>query len=255
MGSNIKLSGVVITLNEEDNIGRCIDSLKQVTEDIIVVDSFSTDRTEEICLEKGVRFVKHQYESGIAQVTWAVTQAKYDHILFLDADEEMSMELKESVLKVKENWTSAGYSLRFRTLFCDKWLIHSWRHRVTRLFDRTRVEVAGREPHYNFFPMKGQKITNLKGDVLHYAYYNVEDFVAKLNSYSTRSAEASFKQGKKAPFYKLWLNPFWNFFRNYILLAGFLDGTHGLTVCAINSHYIFLKYAKLRTIIKRQITI
>ncbi|MCZ4695113.1 glycosyltransferase family 2 protein [Ancylomarina euxinus] len=246
MKNTVKLSGVVITLNEEENIGRCIESLQKVTDDIVIVDSFSTDKTEEICHNYGVRFLKHKYEGGIAQVGWAVKQAKYDHILLLDADEELSKELEESINEVKSNWTHGGYSLRFRTLFCGKWLVHSWRHRVLRLFDRTEVDVAGREPHYNFAPQKGIKVVKLKGDVKHHAYYQIDEFIAKRNTYSTRSAVASYQQGKKAPLYKLLINPFWNFFRNYILLAGFLDGIHGLTVCTLNSQYIFMKYAKLR---------
>ena len=97
-----KLSGVIITFNEEKNIGRCIDSLKGVTDEILVVDSFSTDRTEAICIEKNVRFLQNKFEGHIEQKNFAMRQAEYDYILSLDADEALNSELEKAIRKEKE---------------------------------------------------------------------------------------------------------------------------------------------------------
>ena len=104
----VSISIVIITFNEEKNIGRCLSSLKDLSDDIVVVDSFSTDNTEAICKEFGVRFVQHAFEGHIEQKNWAITQAKYPHILSLDADEVLSDELSTSIKSVLSDWKSSG---------------------------------------------------------------------------------------------------------------------------------------------------
>ena len=107
----IPISAVIITFNEERNIGRCLESLQGIVDDIVVVDSFSKDKTEEICQSYGVRFVQHSFEGHIEQKNWAITQALYPHVLSLDADEVLDEELKVSILKIKENWMYDGYTM------------------------------------------------------------------------------------------------------------------------------------------------
>ena len=104
------ISVVIITFNEEKNIGRCLRSVQDIADEIVVVDSFSTDRTEAICREFGARFVQHPFEGHIQQKNYAITQAAYPHVLSLDADEALSDELRESIRQVKEDWTHDGYS-------------------------------------------------------------------------------------------------------------------------------------------------
>ena len=99
------LSVVIITFNEEKNIARCLASIETIADDIIVVDSFSTDKTEEICLQFKVRFIQHRFEGHIQQKNWALQQAKYPHVLSLDADEALDEKLKSQVNSIKENWT------------------------------------------------------------------------------------------------------------------------------------------------------
>ena len=111
MSKSVQISAVVITYNEEKNIGRCLDSLQKVADEILVVDSFSTDGTESICKEKGARFIQHEFEGHIEQKNWALTQAKYPYVLSLDADEALDKQLTESILQVKFNWTHDGYSM------------------------------------------------------------------------------------------------------------------------------------------------
>ena len=105
----IKLSAVIITYNEEKNIKRCIDSLIPVADEIVIVDSFSEDRTKEICDNYDVKFITHPFEGHIEQKNWAVKQATFDYVLSIDADEALSERLKKSVLEVKENWNADGY--------------------------------------------------------------------------------------------------------------------------------------------------
>ena len=120
-----KLSVVIITLNEQKNIGRCLESVKDISDDIVIVDSYSTDDTEKICRQYGVRFIQHPFEGHIEQKNWAITQAKYPHILSLDADELLSDRLKRSIREVKENWVYDGYYFNRLTNYCGKWISYS----------------------------------------------------------------------------------------------------------------------------------
>jgi len=135
-----KLSVVIITLNEEKNIGRCLESVKDIADEIVIVDSFSTDRTEEICLRYNARFIKHEFVGHIEQKNWAIEQASYLHVLSLDADEELSERLKKSILEVKGNWKHDGYYFNRLTNYCGKWIRHtSWYPaRKLRLWDRSK---------------------------------------------------------------------------------------------------------------------
>src|SRR4051812_21243374 len=119
-----EISVIIITFNEERNIARCLDSVKDIADDIVVVDSHSTDKTEEICRSKGVRFVRHAFDGHIEQKNWAITQAKYPYILSLDADEALDDELKMAIKKVKQNWEYDGYYMNRLTNYCGKWIYH-----------------------------------------------------------------------------------------------------------------------------------
>src|ERR1041385_5289202 len=124
MSNPIQLSVVIITYNEEKNIVRCLDSIREIADDIVVVDSFSTDKTEMICKEKGVRFIQHKFEGHIEQKNWAITQAKFPFVLSLDADEAPDEELKKEILKVKADANYDGYKMNRLTNYCGKWIRH-----------------------------------------------------------------------------------------------------------------------------------
>src|SRR6187551_311049 len=124
MPNPIQLSVVIITFNEERNIARCLDSVREIADDVVVVDSFSTDKTEAICREKGARFVQHKFEGHIEQKNYAVTQAKFPYILSLDADEAPDEKLIASIKKVKADWIADGYSMNRLTNYCGKWIHH-----------------------------------------------------------------------------------------------------------------------------------
>ena len=246
------ISAVIITFNEEKNIGRCIDSLHHVVDDIVVVDSFSTDRTEEICNEKRVRFVQHQFEGHIEQKNWAITQAKYPHVLSLDADEALDNELQKSILEVKENFDADGYAVKRLTNYCGSWIRHgNWYPDIKlRLWDSRKGKWGGLNPHdkYELDPESSTKL--LKGHLLHYSFYTFEQHLKQIHKFTDISSEAAFKKGKKATVLNLMVNPAAKFIGGYFLKLGLLDGKAGFRIAWYSAYATYLKYSKLITKIK-----
>jgi len=242
----IKLSAVIITFNEEQNIERCLDSVAEVADEIVVVDSFSTDRTKEICENKKVRFIEHRFEGYIEQKNFAVNQASNDYILSLDADEALSESLKKSISEVLTEWKYDGYSFNRFTNYCGKWVKHcGWYPDVKlRLWDRRKGSWQGVNPHDKFVLEAGAEIKHLQGDLLHYSYYTIEQHILQANKFSSIAAEQIIEKGKKVPFIKVLINPAFKFIRNYFLKLGFLDGYYGLIICSIAANETFQKYAK-----------
>jgi glycosyltransferase involved in cell wall biosynthesis len=240
-----ELSVVIITLNEEKNIARCITSVKEVADEVLVVDSLSADRTGEICRSLGATFVLHAWEGYSGQKNFANSIATHDHILSIDADEALSEELRKSILEIKTKWENDGYEMNRLTNYCGSWIRHgSWYpDRKLRLFDRRKAAWKG-EIHENL-DLKGRK-GFLKGDLLHYSYYSVSDHVRQANHFTDLVAAEAFSRGKKAGILKVLLSPCIKFLRDYIFLLGFLDGYHGFLVCRVSAWATFLKYTKLR---------
>lgn len=246
------LSAVIITFNEQEYIETCLSSLQGIADEILVVDSFSTDSTEAICNRFNVRFVKHSFEGYFEQKNYALSLASFPLVLSLDGDEAVSEELKKSILEVKKNCNYDGYRFNRRHNYCGKWLRFSrwYPDRQLRLFNRDKARWAGPNPHDKIVMDKESTIKWIKGDLLHWNYSSYEDHVDKINRFSTIAARTYFSEGKKAgplspPFHYAW-----SFFRSYILNAGFLDGYPGYICCSITAYSSFLKYAKLRRLIK-----
>ncbi len=247
-----KISAVILTLNEEKNIKRCVESVKDIADDIVIVDSFSTDHTEEICKQYNVRFIHHKFEGHIEQKNWAITQAKYPHILSLDADEALSEELKKSILEVKEKWKYDGYYFNRLTNYCGKWIkYNSWYpSRKLRLWDSRKGKWGGINPHDKFILDKDTTQKYIKGDLFHYSYYTIADHVKQINSFSEIQAHSFFNHQIKPNVFHIIGHPIWRFFRDYIIKLGFLDGFYGFIICINSSHEVFLKYIKLRLLWK-----
>jgi glycosyltransferase involved in cell wall biosynthesis len=244
----IKLSAVIITFNEEKNIARCLDSVKEVADDILVVDSFSTDKTELICKEKNVRFILHSFEGYKQQKNWAIMQAKYPHILSLDADEALSDELKQSIVSVKNNWHYEGYVMNRLTNYCGKWIYHCgwYPDKKLRLFDSRKGKWGGGEVHEIYLlHEKNSKAGFLKGDILHYSYYSIEEHRRQSQKYADISARFLHGRGRKVSFSMIWLKAGFKFVRNYFFKMGFLDGRLGWIICKITAHETYLKYLTL----------
>ncbi len=245
-----QISVVIITFNEEKNIERCILSIKDIADEIVVVDSFSTDRTEEICLSHGVRFIKNRFGGHIEQKNFAITQARFPHILSLDADEQLSEQLKLSIQKVKENWDADGYYFNRLTNYCGKWIRHSswYPSPKLRLWDSRKGKWGGINPHDIFILEAGCSQKFLKGDLNHYSYYSISEHIAQINRFSEIRALSYFKEEKKVGYLTIILASAWRFIRDYFFKLGFLDGFYGLVVCWNSSFETFLKYAKLRSL-------
>jgi glycosyltransferase involved in cell wall biosynthesis len=242
-----KLSVVLITFNEEKNIARCLESVISIADEVLVVDSFSTDETEEICKGYPVRFVTNTFEGHIQQKNYAASIAAYDFILSLDADEALSEELLGEVKKVKEKLTADGYYFNRLNNYCGKWIRHCgwYPDQKLRLWDRRKGKWGGENPHDRFELKPGSKIEYLKGDLLHYSYSSIQDHIAQANKFSSIGASSAILKGRKSNLLKVVLFPFWRFLKNYFIRLGFLDGYYGLVVCLIISHENFLKYAKM----------
>ncbi len=245
------ISAVIITYNEERNIERCLLSLQGVVEDIVVVDSFSTDKTEEICKKYNVHFVQHAFEGHIEQKNWAITQAKFPHILSLDADEALDEKLKKSILATKTNWKFNGYTMNRLTNYCGSWVHHCGWYPDTklRLWDSRLGNWGGDNPHDKFELEKEHNQTcHLQGDILHYSYYTLEDHYKQVTYFTDILAKAQYQKGKKAPIVILYLSPIVKFIKDYFIKKGFLDGKVGFQICRISAFATFTKYRKLRSL-------
>jgi len=243
-----KLSVVIITFNEEKNIERCILSVLDIADEIVVVDSYSTDRTKEICLKYNVKFIENQFPGYVEQKNFAITKASFKHILSLDADEAIDDILKESIRKVKENWDSDGYYMNRLTNYCGKWIFHCgwYPDRKLRIFDSKKGKWGGVNPHDKFIMEKKTKISRLKGNILHYSYYTIKEHYKQIEKFTDISSQALFKKGKKSSWIKIYGSPIFKFIRSYILKTGFLDGKAGFTVCRLSALAKYKKYYKLR---------
>lgn len=251
-GNPVKISAVIITKNEASNIKRCLESLVDIADEIVVVDSFSEDNTEEICRQYVVKFIKHKFEGHIEQKNFAVTQATYPHILSLDADEALSAQLKNSIKEAKYNWDYDGYYFNRLTNYCGQWIKHSgwYPDRKLRLWDSRKGKWQGKNPHDKFVLENGSKQRFLKGDLLHYSIKNIEHHLQIIHNYSSISAQAKFEKNQKSNIFKIIVNPAWKFIKDYFINLGFLDGYYGFIICKNSAYATYLKYKKLKNLYK-----
>lgn len=242
-----ELSAVIITFNEERNIGRCINSVKDIADDIVVVDSFSTDKTEEICRRHGCNFFQRKWEGYSEAKNFGNSKAKHNWILSIDADESLSDELKQSVLELKKNPKITTASFNRLTNYCGKWIKHCGWYPDTkiRIFDRRFSKWQG-IIHEQLIIEPKQNIVHLKGDCLHYSYHSVEEHLGRTKKYAAISAQELFYKKKKISWLLIYLKTIVKFIRSYFLRFGFLDGTEGFTICRISAYATYLKYYNLK---------
>ncbi|MGH1363830.1 MAG: glycosyltransferase family 2 protein [Calditrichia bacterium] len=240
-----KISATVITFNEEKNIRRCLESVKWADE-IIVIDSHSKDNTVQIAREYTDKVIQRDWPGHIQQKNFARETASNNWIFSLDADEEVSPELRESILSAqKSGFPCGGYHLARKVYYLGKWINHSgwYPDYKVRLFDRRKASWGGTNPHDRIEINSATEF--LSGDLYHYSYENVSAHIQTINNFTTISAEELQKKGKRATLSKLLLNPFFKFIKSFLIKKGFLDGTVGLTIALSGSFYVFLKYLKL----------
>lgn len=254
MKNPVQISALVITYNEENNIERCLNSLYGITDEIVVIDSFSTDRTAEICKDRGVDVVQHQFAGHIEQKNYALSRANNDHVLSLDADEALSEKLKQSILTAKQNWEDDGYTVNRLTDYCGKWIRHCgwYPDKKLRLWDRRKGRWSGVNPHDHVVMDKNCRVGHLGGDLLHYSYPTINHHVAQIDKFSDIAARAAFQRGRRANvLLDICLNPMLTFLKKYFLKLGILDGYEGFVISISTAYGKFLKYIKLRELDKR----
>jgi glycosyltransferase involved in cell wall biosynthesis len=240
------ISAVIITFNEERNIARCLGSLRGVADDIVVVDSGSVDRTEEICRSYGVNFIRQAWLGYSAQKNFANGHARSDWILSIDADEALSDGLRRSILELKGEGAIRVCKFARMTNYCGHWVRHGgWYpdHKV-RMFDRRKASWEG-ELHEALRGFSSSEVVLLEGDCLHYSYYTVEDHHRQADRFTTLAAGELFKQGSKAGILRLHLGPVWKFILDYGLRRGFLDGSAGFRIARISAGATRMKHLKL----------
>jgi glycosyltransferase involved in cell wall biosynthesis len=245
------LSIIIITLNEERNIDRCLKSVKGLTDDIIVVDSFSTDNTQTICEKHGAKFVQAKWLGYSDTKNFANSIAKYDWILSLDADEALSEELKRSITDALLKKNMKPYRINRLTNYCGSWIKHGawYPDYKLRIFNRTQSKWQG-YIHESISGIDEQYTEILNGDCFHYTYYTIEEHVKQTEKFSRMRAEEMFHEEKKVSFLKMIFAPCFRFFRDYFLKLGFLDGTAGYRVARISAKAVYLKYYYLRQFYK-----
>lgn len=245
---SIAISATIITFNEERNIERCLTSLQGVVDEIVVVDSFSKDKTEAICKRFGVRFIQNPFPGHIQQKNFAIDQASYDWILSLDADEALTNELKAAILAVKNNPQGVAYKFNRLTNYCGTWIKHSgwYPDTKTRLVNRQHARWTGVNPHDRLDTTNGEHAIHLPGELLHYSYYTRQDHLKQIEFFSGIAAKELFERGKTVGYPHIILKVIVQYLKNILLKTGFLDGRAGWTIARLSAYATWKKYTKLK---------
>ncbi len=243
---SLKISAIIITKNEENNIGRCLDSLS-FAEEILVVDSGSQDKTCQIASIMGARVLHHDWKGFGPQKRWATEQARHDWVISLDADEEVSPELATEIQqRFMELDPKKGYQFPRKSFFLGRWIEHGgwYPDRQLRLYNRQHSQWPDSQIHERVVVQGGQ-IENFKSDLRHYVFNSISDQVDTNNRYSGLLALADYRQGKRFSLFKIILKPWFKFFECYIIKFGFMDGFPGFIIAKNAAYSIFLRQIKL----------
>ncbi len=244
----MKISVVIITLNEEANLKRCLDSLHDWVEEIIIVDSGSTDRTKAIASQyRKVKFIVHSWEGYSKTKNYANQLAAYEWILSIDADEVVSEELRKSLIQVKNCPPEAlcVYEFNRLTNYCGQWIRYAgwYPDKKVRLFPKNHAHWEGDFVHETLkFELP---IQFLKGDLLHYSYTTKAQHQEKTYKYAQLHAEQLHQKQKKANFFTLYFSPLFTFLKMYFFKLGILEGKLGFQLCWISAWGTYQKYKLL----------
>ena len=243
----MELSVVIITFNEEEHIARCIRSVEKIADEIIVVDSFSTDSTISIARANGALVHSIAFKGYIHQKNVALTFASNNFVLSLDADEELSEELVQSLIKAKTDLKEHAYRMNRRAFYCGKYISHGtwYPEPKVRLFDKRYVRWGGLDPHDRIIYPTSMKVGRLKGDIIHYICKTVHEHKRRNELFSTIAAKTLYDLGKNTNWFKIIGSPLWFFFFDYIIRGGFLNGKQGWWIATNQMNYHYLKYLKL----------
>jgi len=245
-----RLSACLITLNEEHNLARALNSLKGIADEIVIVDCGSRDRTLAIAKEYGAKIVENTWKDFAGQKNVASAAAKNDWILSLDADEELSPELRKTLMAWKEKEPEfAVYEFARRAWYLGDWIKHSgwYPDRQRRVYRRDTAQFAGIvHESLKFAGPAGR----LDGDLLHYTIRSFSEHEEKVARYTTLAAEQMYASGKRSWRAAMWVATPWNWFNCYVLHLGFLDGSRGWTIARMAALSTWLKFEKLGKLIE-----
>ncbi len=242
-----KLTAIIPSFNEEHNIKEVLESVS-FADEIMVVDSYSTDRTLEIAKEHAHVILQREYEYSASQKNWAIPQATHEWILLVDADERVTPELKQEVLSILKNPptdnTVAFWIGRMNHFMGERVHYSGWRgDKVIRLFRKSKCVYEDKHVHAEI--IADGNVGMLKQQLYHNTYTTLDAYIQKLNKYASWQArDYDKKTGKLTPYHFV-IKPFWGFFKHYIMQSGFRDGAVGLTIGYIQGYTVFMRYVKL----------
>ena len=243
----LELSIVIITYNEEKNIAKCLEALHDISDDIIVLDSFSSDGTMEICKSyPNVNFIQRKWEGYSKTKNFANGLTKYDYILSVDADEVLSTELRQSIFQLKK--FSGAYEFSRLTNYCGKWIKHCgwYPDKKIRIFHKAEAHWEGDFVHEELVLNTQIPVQLLAGDLHHYSYHSLQDHYNQIEKYSSLHAQKMMQNNAKASLSKRYISPVFKFIKTYFLQLGLLDGKSGFTIARISAKAVKLKYRKLK---------
>src|SRR3972149_4294214 len=240
------VSVCIITYNEEHNIRRCLESVKWANE-IMVIDSRSTDKTVEICREYTNKIILQDFPGNIEQKNYAIDQAKYDWVFCIDADEEVSQQLQHEIMGVLEDdhLKKVGFYVPRKTEYLGEWVTFGrwYPDYKLRLFDHRYGRWGGENPH-DRVEINGPT-SRLKGDLLHRTYRDLTHHLQVINKYTSIAAGQKYAKGIRFPLIRGFFSSLFYFFDSFFIKRGVFHGARGLILSTIGSYYVFLKYAKL----------
>jgi glycosyltransferase involved in cell wall biosynthesis len=242
----MKITATIITLDEERNIARAIESLRCVDE-ILIVDSGSVDRTVELARNLGTRVIEANWLGYSAQKNWAAEQASNEWILSLDADEALSEALEAEIWNLKKTGPEyEAYTMPRLARYLGRWILHSgwYPDRKVRLYHRGKANFVGDFVHESV-DVRG-RVGRLENNILHFTCESLSEHVKTMDRYTTLAAQELAARKVKVPLSRLLVDPAWTFLKTYIVQRGFLDGPEGLTIAQMAAFYTFLKYSKAR---------
>lgn len=242
------LSVLIITLNEEAHMHELLNDL-DFADEVIVVDSFSTDRTKAICESfKNVRFLEHKFENYTSQRNFAIDQARNNWILFIDADERLTPELKEEIIQTISQDNDVSAYLFYRKFFFKKKVLHfsGWQtDRIFRLFKKDKARYTYKRLVHEKLDVEG-KISILKHKLIHYSYSDYGSYKNKMVTYGRLKAQEKFRSGFKPTALYIYGHPVYNFLYQYLIRLGILDGKKGIIICYLNALSVKVRYEELR---------
>lgn len=241
-----KISACIISFNEEEKIEDCLKSLQPVVDEIIVVDSLSSDRTKEIVARYTDKIFDQKFLGHIEQKNLAVSKASHDWILSLDCDERLTPELQQSILAIKGDIAQAdAYRMARKTFYVYRWLHHCWYPDFkVRLFNRNSAKWGGVNPH-DRVEVEGSNIVTLKGDIQHFSFNSISEHIRTLDNFTEIGAREIIRRGKRVSMLSPWTHGLGTFIKLYLVKRGFLDGYAGLVVAILSGMHAFVKYNKV----------